>query len=242
MKKAVGEFLNSILSPLGVSLVSSRLGGFTMLSAVKRIAEHGIPIKSIIDIGASNGKWSVETMKVFPKASYFAVEPLRERRDALEKLKNRYSNFNYGLCVAGDNDGEEVTLNVSRDLDGSTVNGKHGEPRSVPMTTVDAIVAGNSLEGPYLIKFDTHGYELPILKGAKNTLSKTNVIIMEVYNFQLTENALRFHEMCTHMEQLGFRCYDIVGLLLRDHDNAFWQMDILFTRVDSGIFKYSQYQ
>jgi FkbM family methyltransferase len=215
---------------------------FDMSSAIQRIAEHDIPIRSIIDIGASDGKWSVNTMKTFPRAAFLAIEPLYERQDALETLKKKHDNFDYVLCVAGDKDGEQVTLNVSDDLDGSTVDGTGGKPRRVPVVTVDAIVKEKILEGPFLLKFDTHGFEVPILSGAKETLAKTNVIVMEVYNFKITDHALRFHEMCSHMEQLGFRCYDIAGPMLRLHDKAFWQMDILFANSDQGMFSCSEYR
>ena len=181
-------------------------------------------------------------MRTFPRASFLAIEPLHERRDALETLKQRHDSFDYVLCVAGDKDGERATLEVTDDLDGSTVDGTGGRPRSVPVKTVDSIVLDRALEGPFLLKLDTHGYEIPILTGAERTLARTNVVVMEVYNFKITEHALRFHEMCSHMERLGFRCVDIADPMLRLHDNAFWQMDILFARSESGIFSYSEYR
>ena len=84
-----------------------------MASAIQRITKHDIAINSIIDIGASNGKWSVEMMKIFPEAFFLAVESLIERKRELEKVKDTYSNFDYILCVAGEKDGQEVTLAVS---------------------------------------------------------------------------------------------------------------------------------
>ena len=242
MKRTILKLANSFLKPFGAKIVRRGSGAFDMSSAVQRIREHDIPIKSILDIGASNGKWSIHTMDVFPSASYLAIEPLHERKDALENLKKRYSNFDYVLCVAGDTDDQEVTLNVSDDLDGSTVDGTGGELRKVPVRTVDAIISERKLGGPFLLKFDTHGYEIPILNGARDTLDRTNVIVMEVYNFEITDLAKRFHEMCLHMEKLGFRCYDIANPMLRLYDKAFWQMDIFFCRSNSRIFTYFHYR
>jgi len=214
-----------------------------MPTAIQRIAEHEIPIRSIIDIGASDGTWNLKTMSTFPRASFLAIEPLHERQDALQRVKQKHDNLDYVLCVAGDKDKGEATLIVSEDLDGSTVDGAQGgKPRIVPTRTIDSIVAEKALIGPFLLKFDTHGFEIPILAGAKDTLAKTNVIFMEVYNFNITQDASRFPEMCFHLERLGFRCYDIVGPSLRLYDKAFWQMDMLFTRSNSRIFSYSQYK
>jgi FkbM family methyltransferase len=246
MRRRIVQAANSLLSPFGVRIVSAKSDALAMLfgmsSAIQRIAEHNIPITSIVDIGASDGKWSINTMRTFPRASYLAIEPLHERQDVLEMLKQKHANFDYVLCVAGDRDGEQVTLKVTDDLDGSTVDGTGGKTRSVPVKTVDTIVLDHALEGPFLLKFDTHGYEIPILNGAEDTLAKTNVIVMEVYNFKITDHTLRFHEMCSHMERLGFRCYDIAGPMLRLRDKAFWQMDIFFTRSESGIFSCSEYR
>jgi FkbM family methyltransferase len=241
MKKRLVAAANSLLSPLNISIVRA-IDAFDMSLAIQRIAGHNISIGSVIDIGASNGKWSANTMKTFPQASFFAIEALQERQAELEKLKQKQRNFDYLICVAGDKDGETVTLNISDDLDGSTVDGTGGRARDVAVRTIDSIVAQKQLQGPFLLKFDTHGYELPILIGAKDTLANTSVVVMEVYNFNITDHALRFPDMCAHMEGLGFRCYDIAEPMLRLHDRAFWQMDILFARNDSDIFSYSQYQ
>lgn len=223
-------------------MVSKDSNTFDMSSAVQRIPTHNISVNSIIDIGASNGKWSMDTLKVFPVASYLAIEPLSEREEALEKLKIKHDNFDFALCVAGDADGQHVMLNVADDLDGSSVDATGKNIRKVPVRTIDSIISEKNMKEPFLLKFDTHGYEIAILNGAKDTLDKTNIIIMEVYNYKIEDHALRFHEMCSHMEKLGFRCYDIAGPMLRLYDKSFWQMDLLFCRKDSEIFVYNQYK
>ncbi|MBI9084501.1 MAG: FkbM family methyltransferase [Desulfobacterales bacterium] len=244
MRTFISKFamvFNEILKPFGIKLISVKTDIFNMHSAILRIYRHGIKVDNIIDIGASNGIWSSNALPHFPQSKFVAIEPLSERKTSLQNLANKYHNFDYELCVAGEADGVYATLNVADDLDGSTVNGHGGQSRQVPVKMIDTIVFDRNLTGSFLLKFDTHGYEVQILKGALETLKNTSVIIMEVYNFRITENSLRFHEMCAHMETLGFRCYDIVDLMVRDYDNAFWQMDICFCRSDSKIFHYAQY-
>ena len=180
-------------------------------------------------------------MEVFPSAAFVAIEPLKEREAALRTLARKFSNFSFELCAAGETDGDTATLTIAQDLDGSTINGHGGETRRVPVKSIDAIVAKHSLSGPFLLKFDTHGYELSILKGAQRTLKNTSIVIMEVYNFELSQNALRFHEMCAHMEDLGFRCYDMADPMLRARDRALWQMDLFFCRKNEKIFEYPHY-
>lgn len=242
MKRAVIEGVNSFLTKIGVKIVRNTQDQFSMSAALQRILNHQIEIKSIVDIGASDGKWSANALRFFPETSILAIEPLLERKVALDSLKKKQKLFDYELCVAGDSDSGQVALNVAEDLDGSTVEGTGGVLRHVNQRTIDAVVLEKGLKGPFLLKFDTHGYELPILHGAKETLLTTNVIIMEVYNFQLTRSSLRFHEICRLMEELGFRCYDIVDPMLRIYDKSFWQMDLFFCRKDSTIFSYNSYE
>ncbi len=243
MNKYFLKAANSLVRRFGAEITQIKPANFSMQSAVQRIAQHEMPIRSIIDIGASNGSWSMAAMKTFPEVSFLAIEPLTEREKALENVKQSHRNFDYVLCVAGDVDGQLATLNITDDLDGSSINGKNGSrQRKVPVKTIDAIVAEKNMRGPYLLKFDTHGYEVPILNGAKETMGETAIVIMDVYNFKFTAHTLKFHEMCLYMEQLGFSCYDIAEPMLRLYDKAFWQMDLLFCRNNSAIFSYSQYR
>jgi len=89
-------------------------------------------------------------------------------------------------------------------------------------------VERRGLEPPYLVKLDTHGHEVSILEGARRTLQASSLLVVEAYNFDIGEGALRFHQMCRHMEELGFRCADLADPMWRPGDAFFWQMDLFF--------------
>lgn len=241
MKKII-QLINAMLSTFGIKISSTHHGDFTMTAALKRAAKFQTNIETVIDIGASDGHWSKIAFKHFPSSNFLAVEALVERQKSLDALREQHSNFQYELCVAGGNDNSSAIINVSKDLDGSSVGGSGGANRTVPERTIDGIVAKYSLKGPFLLKFDTHGFELPILDGCQDILPNTNIIVMETYNFQITDQTLRFHEMCAHLEKLGFRCYDLADPMLRKSDAAFWQFDLFFVRSSSSIFQSNSYQ
>ena len=112
---------------------------------------------------------------------------------------------------------------------------------AVPVNTIDNLVLEKKLNGPYLIKLDTHGFEVPILEGAKNTLKITNILVIETYNFTITNQSLRFHEMIAYMEEKGFRCIDMSEPLFREKDNSFWQIDLFFIRSNRKEFDTNTY-
>lgn len=237
------QFVNYFLKNVGIQIVKSQ-SATDMVSAISRIHQHDFEISTIVDIGASNGRWSKEALRIFPTAKFLAIDPLTENLASLEQLSRIHSNFGFVICAAGGDEGGEALLNVSEDLDGSTIGAGEQEEnsRKVRVRTIDGLVNEKTLSGPFLLKFDTHGFEIPIIEGASETLKQTNVIIIEVYNFQITDITKRFHEICHYLENLGFRCYDMAEPLLRDYDNTFWQMDLFFCRRNSEIFNHKEYR
>jgi FkbM family methyltransferase len=239
MKRILADAANSLLRPLGIGIAKE---GFDMHGAVMRLGRSAPGVASVVDIGASNGRWSEIALKAFPRARVVGIDPLAEREAELKALKLSEPRFDYVLCAAGPEADGIVELAVGDDIDGSTVGGGEGQVRKVPTASIDAIAERLALQGPFLLKFDTHGFELPILAGASHTLERTSHIIMEVYNFRHTAGTLLFHEMCAHMEKLGFRCFNMAEPMHRLTDQALWQMDLFFARTDDPVFASDNYR
>ena len=78
-----------------------------------------------------------------------------------------------------------------------------------------------------LIKIDSQGAEIPILKGSTSILEKTNFIILEIPFFgQYNEGVPNFLEHITFMNTIGFVVYDIIDTHYINNFNM--QVDILF--------------
>lgn len=108
--------------------------------------------------------------------------------------------------------------------------------------TIEDEIRRLGLPGPYMIKLDTHGYEVPILLGAKETLRKANLVVIETYNFRIQESSLLFHEMVAYMRELGFGVIDMSEPLWRELDRALWQIDIFFVPLDRPEFHTTAYR
>jgi len=217
-----------------------------MMEGLQRLAKLGIKFNTIVDVGAAIGSWSLASRELWPNAQYLLVEPLAERKQELEALVKRTPGFHYAPVIAGKEKGE-MDFFVSDDLWGSGVaanieTGKSDSRyRKTQVNSIDNELRERNLNGPYLIKLDTHGFELPILEGCVRVLPETNAFIIECYGFQIANGSLLFWEMCQHMDRLGFRTFDIVDILRRASDNAFWQFDIFFIRKDHTVFSHSLY-
>ncbi len=243
MKNFLKKFTNSFLGIFGLNIVKSSENVFDIDSCFYRIKNNNFKFVSLIDIGAADGAWTVNFNKHFPNRNLLLIEPLEERTELLKtKLSKLPNRVFLSSSLAGEYDNVFNVLNVTNDLDGSTVDGNSSsENRKIITRTIDSLVEESKFEGPFLVKFDTHGFELPILNGMKKTLDNTEVVIMECYNFNITKNAILFHEMCEIMSSLGFRCFDISNPVLRPFDNTFWQIDIFFCKKNNSIFEYNAY-
>ena len=59
------------------------------------------------------------------------------------------------------------------------------EKRDIKVSTLDEILLNEIFLYPLLIKMDVQGYELEVLKGAKNLLKKTDYLLLEVSDTDL---------------------------------------------------------
>jgi hypothetical protein len=112
----------------------------------------------------------------------------------------------------------------------------------VDMVPLDITLSELPVKGPYLIKLDTHGIERSILQGAAQTLEESKILIIEAYNYRITDEAFLFWELCAYLHEKGFRPIDLVDVAHRDHDGSLWQMDLIFIRSTWPGFKHVSYK
>ena len=242
------SWLNSVMRPLGVQLVRERWlreiheTRWSMRATLGRVRRLNCEPRTVIDIGAAEGRWAEMAAEVFPESSLLLIEPLEERRALLDKFCANHRKAILVSAVAGAADGS-VPFNVSADLDGSGVYAATTESsRVVPMVRLDTAALHHKFTGPYLIKFDTHGYEQAILEGAAGLLKDTICIVMECYTFNVSPSAILFWEMCALLDKAGFRVADVADPWPRKHDGLLWQMDLVWLRKDHPSFYHEQYQ
>lgn len=212
-----------------------------MRGGFQRVRFQNTAIASIIDVGASDGRWTCDCLTYFPNARYLLIEALAVHEPKLQALQNAFPNVEYVIAAAGDHEGQAHFFQTADPFGGVTSHEAFNQfDIAVPSTTLDIQVAQHRLPPPYCIKLDTHGFEVPILEGATQTLRETELIVVEVYNFDFprAEPNLRFHQMCAYMESKGFRCSDLVDPIYRAKDYLLWQMDLFFVPSTRAEFEY----
>lgn len=86
-----------------------------------------------------------------------------------------------------------------------------------------------------MIKLDTQGSEIEILKGASKTIHKAEVILMEISLIDIYKNVPLMKDVLNFLDDKGFQIYDICSFIRRPLDNALWQVDAIFIKKDSKL-------
>ena len=210
--------------------------------ALIRLAKRGHRINTIIDVGASTGQWSANASYVWPHSHFLLIEANEHHRPALEHCRQQAPNrIEYVLAAATDHSGKTYLYTKDDPFGGTVVKTLDNVEQEVAAVTIDELIAQRSLPDPYLIKLDTHGHELEILRGAHQTLPRTGVLVIEAYFHRINDSAPLFHELCAFLAERGFGCIDIIEPLWRPYDHAIWQIDLVFVPLTSKEFQYRLY-
>uniref|UniRef100_Q01XK7 Methyltransferase FkbM family n=1 Tax=Solibacter usitatus (strain Ellin6076) TaxID=234267 RepID=Q01XK7_SOLUE len=206
--------------------------GQDIIHDLRRLTSH--PIHIIFDVGAHLGSTALAFSEAYPKANIYSFEPSPETFKTL--LKNcagkRIQAFQYAV-------GSDVETAVLYAKNASYLNSLVPElnaPRpdayqtSVPVTSLDHFCTSHEIERIDLLKSDTEGYELEVLKGAKTLLRESRIGAIYV-ECALTRSS-RHIDVATLLTALTEHGYFLAGLYEQAHfENRFF-CNALFLRGD----------
>lgn len=92
----IKKIIRHVIQNLGYAKKVAFVSMSTTL-AMKRIAARGIAINSVLDVGASNGSWSLEARQCWPGAHYHLVEQ-RTTQAGTGGSMSRYTRVQLCAC------------------------------------------------------------------------------------------------------------------------------------------------
>jgi FkbM family methyltransferase len=193
---------------------------------------------TIIDVGVNTGTPGL--YEFFPDCHFLMIDPLVESVPFMEHIAGSYANARFECCAAAAVEGE-FTLSIDPTFGGSRLvevvgaHSKGGSERRVPSRRVDALVRRFAMPGPYVLKVDTEGAELEVLKGATEILPQTELLILES-RLRPIANAPDLSVTLDHLRALGFAPYDLIDRNYHDGDGTLKQLDLVAVRLD-GYFR-----
>jgi FkbM family methyltransferase len=142
---------------------------------IGRLAEfiHGYDGRlMMIDVGANVGD-TIACLPPLKNAGFLCVEASKRYFELLRRNFGSETNVKLVLALLGDGDRTQSGLALQECGGTAHVGGLAGEVTGVPTTTLDALVAqDDSFYGTNLLKIDTDGYDLRVLRGASRLLER----------------------------------------------------------------------
>ncbi|WP_367913475.1 FkbM family methyltransferase [Leadbetterella sp. DM7] len=207
---------------------------------LKSLKTRGLTLRTILDVGAHKGDWSVLAARILPEATYYLIEPQEELKPEIDKFLARHKGRVF-FGGAGAEDGE-LTLTMWEDFAGSSFLPQAGQgggrmQKKVPIYSIDGLIARGEMPVPDICKIDVQGFEIEVLKGAAGIFGKTEVFILEASLFKFSPDQPLLHDLIAYMTQRGYVIYDFAGFTNRPLDMALGQLDICFVKEDSILRK-----
>lgn len=129
--------------------------GLSMWWCLENLRRCGFRPANVIDIGAFIGEWTQRTRTIWPEANYLMVEPQPNKQERLREMC--CESVALESVVLGSAESDTVPFHMD-DFGGSSileqVQDKCVLQASLPMRTLDGIVARRKLSGPILLKAD----------------------------------------------------------------------------------------
>ena len=197
-----------------------------------------LKLKTVIDIGANVGQFTLLIRALFPQAHIVAFEPLARPANKYRKLfaADKVVTF-YQAAIAPTS--EQRRMHVSRRDDSSSllpISSRQVEfapgTETVRMEKVDLaplshFISVNEIVRPALLKLDVQGFELEALKASETLLSQFDYIYVEVSFVPLYEGQVLAHELIDWLAERSF-LIEGAGNPAYGNDKRIVQLDLLF--------------
>lgn len=194
--------------------------------------------KTIVDIGANRGQFSLAARKYAPSAHIFSFEPLKIPANIFRKIfLNDKLTILHEVAIGPRE--SIVTMHISAKDDSSSLlpistaqtNHFPGTDEvgvaEIRVSTLDSFLGEQDLIGPALLKIDVQGFEMEALQGCELMIDKFDFVYCECSFIELYSGQKLVHEVIDWLYQ---RHFYLIGIFNSSYDHAGQaiQADFLF--------------
>jgi FkbM family methyltransferase len=221
------------------AFISWKIFSFASFSVISRAKKCGVAPKSIIDVGANIGQFSIAASYLLPDAVIYSVEPDPRVAKKLRNNIEKKHSANIFVTAVGLEDGE-VVLRVNEDSQVTSVlplgkdrikffpSSTVKEEIIVPIKKLDSLFSDSEILFPALLKIDVQGLEDKVIKGAERILTKIKWVIIEVSFANLYNGEVDFLNIVDLLEQHGFKFLKPLNFHTSPKTGEIIEMDALF--------------
>ena len=177
------------------------------------------PVKVIFDIGANIGQTAVEIRKFYPYSQILCFEPVKSTYEILrKKLKSDDKAQAYQLGFGPESTEAQMIVeehsDMSRLIDSSEEENKNINKENletVKIETLDNFCKEQGIDHIDILKIDTEGHDLDVLKGAMSLFHDLKIDVVELEAGMYPGNArhVPFEALKSFMEDRGYLLFGI---------------------------------
>jgi len=195
-----------------------------------RVKKSGLPCSVIYDIGAYHGDFSIALRNIFQKSKFYMFEADSKKEKFLKE-----TGLPYYIALLSNTSGQKYFYSNNSSGDSyykeTTKFYQNTTPTVINAVTLDNLVDAQSLPTPDIIKVDTQGSELDILKGGLKTILNSTLIHLECPIIMYNQGSPSLHEIVSFMATLNFIPSDIFEC--HTGIDGLIQVDIAFLKAES---------
>jgi FkbM family methyltransferase len=230
------NFIKKIFSLAGLS-VGFKKNNLNFDEIYKKYIRNPI----IFDVGANEGQSIKRFNLIFNNCIIHSFEPIKKCFDRIveDYPSKQFIKNNYALSEKNIKNKRFFINKYSPTSSFNRINKNYYQPNNeknktvkilkVKTETLDSYINLNKIKKIDILKIDTQGHELNVLKGAKNALkkSKINFIELEIIICDYYENKINLFELDIIMHRNNFILFNFQDFAC-DNNSQIRQFDILY--------------
>lgn len=194
----------------------------------------------IVDVGCANGDTTKCFSESFPLYKIIGVEPNLDVFNQTKRALLNHKNITLKNLALDEKPGEGklyITKNLVssslKELNTESINKTSVEyKKMLDVTKVSSVIISTldlefaETKGILLLKLDTQGTELNILKGGTNCLKKTKYVLVEMSYHNLYKNGCQYFEVDELLRNNSFRLIKLFSPYTTEYDALYENIDL----------------
>jgi FkbM family methyltransferase len=199
-----------------------------------------LELRTVVDVGANRGQFTLFALHAFPAARIVSLEPLAAPAACFRRVFANQRRVTLHHAALGPETGQS-TMHVSRHDDSSSLLPITATQRQIFRGTdevrtetvrtgpLSAFLDCSSIQEPALLKVDVQGYELEALRACGDLLDRFAYVYAEASFIELYEGQVLADDLVAWLCERGYELVGSYGAISDEHGHTI-QADMLFKR------------
>jgi FkbM family methyltransferase len=217
--------ISNVIKELAFSILDkSKFRGFHLFRDLRfYAAKFNLQVDTIFDVGANIGQTSKELRKYFPNTSIHAFEPINSTFDILKENFRNDKKIILNNAAMGSEEkkikiflqNESLTNSLLNEVDLEYSDSVSSQTQIIHVLKGDKYFNTNNIDYCFLLKTDTEGYDLDVLKGFEKNLvdRKISFVLSEVTFDRYKTSQTNFYKVNEYLTSHGYELscfYDLM--------------------------------